>query len=152
VRTPQVVFLLALAGPLGGCPGGPEPLFPEDYRATYVEVRNCRQSADHDLHMIRVLADPAARDPYVGRDAPIPVGAILVKEEYDFGDLDCTGPIVRWTAMQRLEPGTAPLDLDWYWQAADPDRNVTEDNPERCANCHQGCVEPDGYSGTCAVP
>ena len=30
-----------------------EPLFPENWSATYNEVRTCRSSSDHDLHRIR---------------------------------------------------------------------------------------------------
>jgi hypothetical protein len=36
-------------------PGDP-PVFPEDYAATYQEVRSCRLSVDHDLTRMRVLA------------------------------------------------------------------------------------------------
>src|SRR5690606_34595380 len=32
-----------------------EPLFPEDYRDSYVEVRDCRGSGDHDLNQVRML-------------------------------------------------------------------------------------------------
>lgn len=150
---PLVIGGAALAALLSGCPGPEvEPAFPEDYQGTYVEVRDCRQSGDHDLHMIRVLADPVALAAYSDRTTPFPAGATILKEEYDFGDTDCAGPIVRWTVMEKLELGASPLDLDWYWQTVDADRVVTEDNPERCANCHQGCVPPDGYDGTCTVP
>lgn len=149
----RILALAALLGGLAGCTNDTvEPAFPEDYRDTYVEVRDCRQSGDHDLHTVRVLADPATAAVYADRGGPFPVGGIVLKEEYDFGDTDCTGPIVAWTVMQKLEVGTSPADLDWYWQTVSPDREVIEDNPERCANCHQGCVEPEGYDGTCTVP
>lgn len=141
---------LSLAVLLSGC--GQEPLFPAEYRDTFVEVRDCRQSGDHDLHNIRVLADPAALAPYMDRSAPFPIGATIVKEEYDFGDTDCAGPIVRWTVMQRVAAGEAPALLDWDWQDVDADRSVSDESPQRCANCHQGCVPPDGYEGTCTVP
>ncbi|HWB76047.1 MAG TPA: cytochrome P460 family protein [Nannocystaceae bacterium] len=143
---------------LVGCPGdddddGPAPLFPDDYDATYVEVRNCRTSGDHDLKNVRILADPAALAPYRDRNAPFPVGAIVLKEEYDFGDLDCTGDITQWTVMQRLMTGSSPDTLDWTWEKVDLDRKVLEPNATRCIACHTGCgVAPDGYEGTCAVP
>lgn len=144
-----LAFVLAAAG----CGDGPAPLFPEDYAETYTEVRDCRQSGDHDLHMIRVLADDVALDTYADRSAPFPAGATVIKEEYDFGDFDCTGPIVQWTVMQKLDEGESPERLDWEWQTVDADRFVTEDDPQRCANCHQGCgVPPDGFDGTCTVP
>ena len=50
-------------------------LFPADYLASYTEVRDCRKSADHDLHNIRILADPVALASYQNRDAPFPIDA-----------------------------------------------------------------------------
>lgn len=137
----------------GGGSDGPEPLFPDDYAASYTEVRNCRGSGDHDLNNIRILVDPSGLAPYENRTDPFPVGAIVLKEEYDFGDIACAGEVVQWTVMQRLPAGSSPSTLDWTWQKVDPDRIVlTEDEP-RCIGCHQGCgVEPDGYAGTCAMP
>lgn len=148
--------LLGAATLLFGCPTPQPPavdsILPEDYLDTYTEVRDCRSSGDHDLHNVRVLADPAALEAYRDRAAPFPVGSIVVKEEFDFGDADCTGPVVRWTVMQREEPGTAPAFLDWYWQSLDEDGVVDEDNSILCANCHMGCDPPIGYEGTCTSP
>lgn len=130
-----------------------KPLFPEDYRTSYDEVRDCRQSADHDLNTVRVLADPAARDPYLGRDQPFPVGAVLVKEEYEFGDSDCTGDIVQWTVMQRLAEQSSSDTLDWRWQRVDAGRNVVGEDTPRCYGCHVACTEDQGgYQSTCTVP
>lgn len=132
---------------------GDPPLFPADYAASYVEVRNCRGSGDHDLHNIQILADPAALGPYQSRVNPFPVGAILLKEEFDFGDLTCAGPIKQWTVMQRLAAGSSPDTLDWSWQRVDVDRKVVEVDTPRCISCHTGCgAPPDGYEGTCAMP
>lgn len=150
--------LVITAAVFAGCPGPPpppppDPLIPEDYRDTYTEVRDCRQSGDHDLNMVRVLADPAALAPYQDRAEPFPVGATIVKEQYDFGDSDCSGPIVRWTIMQRLEDGSAPADLDWAWEALDADFHVEQDaDLIGCPECHMGCDPPGGYMGTCTEP
>jgi hypothetical protein len=145
-----LLFILGLAA----CDGqGAEPLFPADYASTYTEVRNCRTGGEHELGVIRVLADPAARDPYLNRDQPIPQGAVLLKEEYDFSDTTCSGDILRWTVMARLEQGSSPDTLDWRWQTVDPDRSVVEEDAPRCHGCHSGCTpELDGYEGTCTVP
>ncbi len=125
-------------------------MFRADYAATYTEVRNCRASSDHDLHRIKVLADPAALGPYQTRTAPFPVGAILLKAEYDFADITCTGPIVEWTVMQKL---AAPEDLGWVWQRVAADRSVTSENESLCITCHTDCGDaPEGYDGTCTVP
>jgi hypothetical protein len=130
-----------------------EIAFPADYAATYTEVRDCRASGDHDLNNIRVLTDPAATTAYQGRTQPFPIGAIVLKEEHDFADVDCTGPVTQWTVMQRLADDSSPTTLDWRWQRVDRDRNLaTEDDP-RCFNCHVGCGNPpDGYDGTCTIP
>ena len=148
-----VITLLVVTG----CPGDDEPdiapLFPADYDASYVEVRNCRNSGDHSLHSIRILVDPAARTPYEGRVEPFPVGAVVLKEEYDFGDTTCEGELLTWTVMQKLETGSSPDTLDWAWQTVDPDRVVVDEDEPRCIACHTGCgVAPDGYDGTCAMP
>jgi hypothetical protein len=148
--------LLALG--LAGCPGddgddGPAPDFPADYASSYVEVRNCRGSGDHDLNTIRILADPAARAAYEGRAVPFPAGAVVLKEEYGFGDTTCSGEIVQWTVMRKLDEGSSPETLGWAWQKVDAERRVVSEDEPRCIGCHQGCgVGPDGYDWTCAVP
>jgi len=127
-----------------------EPRFPSDYAASYTEVRDCRTSADHDLHRIRILADPAALSPYLDRTAAFPVGAVVLKEEYDFADTDCTGDIVEWTVMQKT---SGAARLGWDWQRVAADRGITTDNSSLCSNCHSQCgASPDGYDGTCAMP
>lgn len=129
---------------------GPAPLFPPDYASSYTEVRDCRSSTEHDLAHVRVLADPQALGPYQGRDADFPVGAIVLKEEYD--DAECAGSITRWTVMQRLLSGSSPETLDWAWQDVEATRRVETVNEPRCIGCHTTCgVPPDGYEGTCTV-
>mgnify|MGYP002624814066 CR=1 FL=1 len=134
-------------------PPAAQPLFPADYAASYTEVRDCRQSGDHELNVIRILAAPEALSPYQNRDAPFPTGAVILKEEYDFGDLTCEGPIKQWTVMARLADGSAPDALDWHWQRVDANRVVAAENESRCYGCHSGCTPAnDGYDHTCAVP
>jgi hypothetical protein len=156
IRLTAVAVMMVV---VSGCPGDDDPVvevdpfFAEDYAASYVEVRNCRGSGDHDLNNIRILADPAARSPYEDRAAPFPEGAIVLKEEYDFGDPTCEGAIEQWTVMQKLAAGSSPDTLDWAWQRVDDERIVVEEDPPRCIGCHTGCgVAPDGHDGTCAVP
>ncbi|MCA9620462.1 MAG: cytochrome P460 family protein [Myxococcales bacterium] len=155
--------MMALALLLGGCKGetetetkpdpGPEPAFPEDYAASYVEVRDCRQSGDHDLNIIRILADPAALGPYRDRTAPFPEGAVVLKEEFEFDDVTCEGPIKQWTVMVRLADGAATDQLDWRWQRVTPTREVAAEDEARCSACHSGCTPAaGGYEWTCAVP
>ena len=142
---------LALVALLG-CGDDPEPMFPEDYASTYVEVRDCRQSGDHDLNQVRILADPAALGPYTDRVDPFPEGAVVLKEEYEFGDVDCSGPIRQWTVMTKLPTGSDPDNLDWFWERVDSDRRVVDEQSPRCAGCHDDCEPPEGYDFTCTVP
>jgi hypothetical protein len=133
----------------------PEPLFPADYAASWTLVRDCRASTSHDFHSIKVWADPHAATPYLERDAPFPVDSVVLKEEFDIGDTECTGDIVQWTVMQRLEEGSAPpLQLDWFWQEVDENRQVISQNQGRCYGCHDDCDgnPADSYQNTCAVP
>lgn len=158
-QAPRAWALGLLVLGMFGCPGddgddgGPPPDFPADYAVSYVEVRNCRGSGDHDLHNIRILADPAALAPYQGRTEAFPEGAVVLKEEYDFGDTTCSGEILQWTVMRKLAEGSAPDMLGWAWQEVDAERRVVSEDEPRCIGCHQGCgMAPDGYDWTCAMP
>ena len=156
-RCPLVVLAVFASTVATACPADDapkiEPDFPADYQDTYVEVRDCRGSGDHELNNIRILASPTALDAYLGRDQPFPEGAVVLKEEYEFGDLDCSGPIKQWTVMRRLPDDSAPDLLDWTWQQVDLEREVVDLDAPRCVGCHQACgVPPDGYEWTCAVP
>ncbi|MDB4959933.1 MAG: hypothetical protein JWO36_7502 [Myxococcales bacterium] len=149
IRT--VLTFLAIAG-CGDTVSTPAA-FPADYKASYVQVRPCRSSSDHDLHHVRVLADPLGLDPYSMRNAPFPVGSVILKEEYDIGDSNCTGALTDYTVMVKLAAGSSPATLDWHWQRVDSGRNVVSDDEPHCYTCHKMCgVPPDGYQGTCEVP
>ena len=143
------------AGAGAGCGGGDgePPIFPEDYAATYQEVRNCRFSLEHDLTRMRVLAAPDALMPYQARDAPFPTGAIVLKEQYDSTDMTCSGPLLHFTVMQKLAPGSSPETLDWTWQKVDAEHRTMETEIMRCVSCHDHCGNaPEGHDGTCAMP
>jgi hypothetical protein len=128
-------------------------LFPADYAESYTEVRDCRRSGEHRLNIIRVLADPDALAPYRDRDAPFPVGAVVLKEEHDPADSACEEPPTRWTVMVKLGEGADPDRLDWRWQDVDADRSVLSEDQSLCYGCHESCGNPpDGYDGTCTVP
>ncbi len=131
-------------------PPSPPPLFPESYRAIYEEVRGCRRSADHDLEYIRVLVPPEVKAAYLSREAPFPVGTLIVKEQY--ADSLCTD-LAGFTAMRRAEAGYAPMGGDWFWQRLEADRRVLEQGRiARCTTCHRACAEAPGHDWTCAEP
>lgn len=115
---------------------GPEPVFGEDVEA-WTEGRTCGFTHEHDLRYIRVMVDEAADVPYqaLEQNYPYPVGATLVKLEYD--DEDCT-ELVGFTAMKKRAAGYSALGNDWQWQRLDAERNVLEDGEIRtCITCHQ---------------
>lgn len=147
------VVIVCLAVAAAACGGDDlEPLFPADYQDSYVEVRDCRgNGGSHDFNRIRVLADPLALVAYRDRSEPFPEGAVVLKEEYDADDADCTGAIRRWTVMQRRAAGD-DAGIGWRWQEVDADGIVVNEDEPRCAGCHAGCAPPDGYEGTCTVP
>ena len=136
---------------LVACGSDEDPVvFPADYVASYTEVRDCRKSADHDLHNIRVLADPIALSSYQNRDAPFPFDSTVLKEEYDFADDACAGLLLEWTVMRRI---ASQDNGGWHWQRVDAGRSLITDDDALCVGCHAGCGKPpDGFDGTCAVP
>lgn len=149
--------LTALCALLQACSGAdepgkqPTPSFPADYAAAYVEVRDCRKSADHELEFIRVLADPAALAAYTDRAGAFPDGSVVLKEQYDPADASCSGPITQWTVMAKR--AAASEHLGWDFQRVAADRRVVESNTASCFGCHQGCSGmPTGYDFTCADP
>jgi hypothetical protein len=151
-------LLAAAAAFVVACNGDDDPgaAFPEDYAASYVEVRDCRQSGgDHEINHFKVLTDPGAAEAYNGQTDPFPVGSVVLKEEYDFGDSDCTGPIKQWSVMVKLADGEgSPDQLGWRWQRVlAADRTVAEEDVPRCFGCHSLCTpENGGYDGTCTLP
>src|SRR6188768_2381652 len=76
-------IVTAVCNAPNGCPPEePTPVFPANYRDTYSEVRNCRFSIEHGGVTIRVLANDVGRQPYLDDANPLPVGSIIVKEEF----------------------------------------------------------------------
>jgi hypothetical protein len=168
VRCVAAMLALALAGGCDGEPvatedggaagdagmeqdSGPSPSFPADFERSYVEMRDCRHSHEHELRYIRVFASPSALAPYaaLSADEPYPVGATLVKLEYD--DELCAA-LIEYTSLEKLEPGANPVGGDWLWQRVSPEREVTSSGaPWTCVNCHTyHCAPPYGYDLTCA--
>jgi hypothetical protein len=139
------------AAPDAEVDAGPHPHFPADFEQRYEELRDCRFSHEHELRYIRVFASPSAAESYrqLSPDAPYPVGANLVKSEYD--DELCTD-LREYTEMTKLDADSFPEGGDWLWQRIDPERRVTESGaPTRCTVCHKvHCAPPFGYDLSCA--
>lgn len=123
-----------------------EPVFPENYRETFTEVRNCRFSIEHAPFTIRVLVNDVALESYLADASQLPVGSIIVKEEY--GGPDCSDEAVldQWRVMRKEAPGFDPEDGDWHWQRVlSNGRQVVEDTKASCIACHSApeCVSRD---------
>lgn len=116
-----------------------EPLFPEDYLTSFVEVRNLRPSNNHDgsafgVASVRVHCSPEAADDYTTQTYPMPLGAVVVKTEYT----DLTGSVIAgYTVMMKGPPGTAGASRDWIWQELDSNRVVVQTGQiATCIQCH----------------
>jgi hypothetical protein len=140
-----------------GCGGTEQPvgapaIFPTDYQATYQEARGCKLSLEHSAR-IRILASLDAASAY-GRTAPFLEGAIVLKEQYAYSDVDCTGPIERYTVMRKLPIASSPDTLDWEWQEVAADLHEEQDTDVgSCVGCHDSCGKPPmGYDWTCDEP
>jgi hypothetical protein len=138
---------------VGGCdvePSQPQPsaqpLFAADFEQTFVEVRGCRPSIEHDLEYVRLLVHPDAVDTY--RRCVVPSspcspsdgftdGALLVKAQYL--NPQCTD-LLRWTAVQK--DSSSSTGGGWRWQEVSADRQVTQDGaPSACTSCHAKCED-----------
>ncbi len=147
------IGLALLGSVVGACatePSAEVPLFPANAPTSWQEVRDCRHSHEHELNHVRVLADLAAAGPYVGWNAPFPVGATLLKLEYDD---DACGNLIRYTVMQKRAAGSDPERGDWRWQTVTPKREVVPSPTTSCVGCHRvHCKDEDGtgFDLTCA--
>jgi streptogramin lyase len=145
-------LIAAVNAALSGCPGvGTEtptspptptpsitPIFPANYRSSFVEVRDCRFSIEHDSVAIRVLVNEIGADAYLNNANPLPVGSIVIKEEYDAPDCSNDADLARWRVMRKEAPGFDPEDNDWAWQWVDaPNRSVRFNDKSTCVGCHQ---------------
>lgn len=139
-------IVTAVSNGLGGCPPpGIAPIFPANYRDTYFEVRDCRFSIEHGGVSIRVLANDIGRQSYLDETNPLPVGSIIIKEEYAGADCENEEDLLRWRVTRKEAPGFDPEDGDWHWQWVEPDRSVTFDDKAACISCHraQECLDRD---------
>ena len=148
-----VVALVSIAGCSGGdpSPDAELSLVPADY-SSFSEVQGCRNSVDHELTKIRTLADPSTKNAFLGR-MPFPTGGIFIAEERDSDETTCTGPILSWAIMIKLEDGSSPSTHDFQWQRVRAsDNQVITPSVPRCVNCHSLCEPPDFYGYACSVP
>ncbi len=121
-------------------PNNDEPIFPANYRSSFVETRGCRNSIEHAA-TIRVWVNEIGADDYLTQSATLPVGTIVVKEEFAGPACDDDSVLVFWAAMKKEAAGFDPDLKDWRFQeVASPDRRVTQNGGAACITCH---TDPD---------
>jgi hypothetical protein len=159
-----VVFVAAFMGGAAGCgeevevpadAGGEARIYPDDYAARFVELRDCRQSIEHDLEFIRIYADEDTAAFYErcvvegggACDEPFPRGSLFVKEQHR--DAGCS-ELLGVTAALRATEDEFPSGGGWHWQevAADGTVTLSGDLP-RCSTCHTTCES--SYDRVCWV-
>src|SRR5688500_15300847 len=102
----RIAPLIGFAFLLSCRPGPTEGPFPADYELAWREARvPCTLSHDHELRYIRVFANDLAFEPYTKHEEPYPVGARLLKAEYN--DAECS-ELLSFVLMEKLAPGMAP--------------------------------------------
>ncbi|MEP0847134.1 MAG: cytochrome P460 family protein [Phycisphaerae bacterium] len=134
---------------LTGCPssgdGSAEAFFPENYRTAFTLVRDCRNSIEHAA-TVRVWVNAIGAQAYLNDANPLPVGTIVVKEQFSGAACDDDADLFLWSVMRKEEAGFDSQDGDWNWQdVSAPDRRVVVSGKTSCIGCHgrQECVERD---------
>ena len=106
-------------------------------------------SKTHGKRFVEIYVNDVALDAYKTKDAPLPVGSVLVKPSWENQDgaPGANGPLF---VMQKMPAGFAPESDDWFyafqWEsppekwAAKIGSNVDWRSPspkiEYCADCH----------------
>jgi hypothetical protein len=148
------LLLTAAAAAVSACsddggtepPPGVDPFFPADYLNSYVLVRDCRFSVEHDGVYVTVHADPASADDYVDGNYPFEEGTILVKTL--FHDENCSD-LAGYAVMKKGPAGTAPSSGDWLWQDVGATRSVAASGVlQACISCHSVCTEGRDFACT----
>ncbi len=108
--------------------------FPEDWASTYVKKTDCKESATHSGDYVIVHTSPDASDAYSDRAGAMPVGAVILKEQ--FADSGCSD-FTAITAMKKLEDGASATHGDYDWQRVEADGSIAlEGAQSTCSGCH----------------
>lgn len=138
LAAPLAVLVMAA---FAGCPaqnGGTtnEAFFPANYRSTYTLVRDCRNSIEHAA-TVRVWVNDVGAQAYLDDANPLPVGTVVIKEQFAAANCDDDGELYLWSVMRKESPGFDPVDGDWNWQDVQaPSRNVVISGKATCITCH----------------
>jgi hypothetical protein len=127
------------------------PLFPPDFLDSYILVRDCRFSSDHNLSRVRVYVDSTGAQSYLNGNYPLPVGTVSVKTMNSGDNEQCEGALEEYAVMVKGPSGTAPSTNDWIWQSVNPDRSVRLSGTifeGECITCHEDCTKGRDYMCT----
>lgn len=153
LTVPAAGALAAFLGLLvvAGCPNNSDPnsddpnsdpgddgvIFPANYRETFTLVRECRNSIEHGS-TVRVWVNAIGAADYQAGTNPLPVGTIVVKEEFEGTNCNDDSELKLWSAMKKEAAGFDPVDADWRWQEVRaPDRTITLSDKSTCIGCHR---------------
>lgn len=127
-----------------------DPLFPPDFLDSYILVRDCRFSSDHNLSRVRVYVDSTGAQSYLNGNYPLPVGTVSVKVLTPGDNEQCEGEVLEWVVMLKGPAGTAPSTNDWIWQSVNPNRSVRLSGQleGECIACHEDCTKGRDYMCT----
>ncbi len=142
-------LVLVIASSGTDCAGnttGDPAVFPANYRSTYTLVRDCRLSSEHGGDQIRVWVNDIGAQAYLDEEDTLPVGTIVVKEEFAGLDCDNDSELVLWAVMRKEAAGFDPNTNDWeFYEYNAPSRTRTATPREICIACHEvpECVDRD---------
>ena len=141
--TPLALAATAAAAlSLSSCSGSwdEEAAAPENFRATYQKLHDCRASAHPAAAYVITWLSPdgaAAWDKIkagMGADAVFPEGAVALKAQYE--DSSCS-TLSGYTLMEKLAEGADAPNGDWRWQFLDEDGACNDCAlGSSCSSCH----------------
>jgi hypothetical protein len=161
----RVVISSLLAVLSAGCPlngGDPtdsglswfqaESVFPENFEDSYLRIDDCKTSSHGGMSVITWLNEigqptwESYRTALAGGDVlpdderiTFAPGTVIVKAQYS--DANCL-ELGLFTAMKKLESGSAPDQHDWTWQKMTPTTFETG-SPAGCVGCHEPWQQTD---------
>jgi hypothetical protein len=126
-----------------------EPIAPADYRTSFTQVRDCRFSIEHDGVQIRVWANDIAMAAYLAEENPLPVGSVIVKEEFIGDNCDDDPDLNILSVMRKETSGFDNEDNDWHFQEINPtSRAVITNTKTDCIECHRNDCSARDYMCT----
>ena len=113
---------------------------PEDFRASYQKLHECRASAHPAANFVITWLSPEGSEAWdqikagMGAGVTFPEGAIAVKAQYDDSACDT---LSGYTVMEKLPDGADSANGDWRWQFLDETGSCNDCAlGASCSGCH----------------